>query len=224
MALIKCIECGTQISDKSECCVHCGAPTSISLKSLTPCPECGEMVEKTASKCPMCGYPMVIQNSKIQCPECSTLVDEGTEECPECGFPIAESNSTCNENDTKQVETSSSNINTIIGISILSIFCGVLVLFFNLGMFDDLFKSESSKYDYNQTNTNSNTTEQYYDIGYEKGYSDGFAGISAGTIEKSARITFNNYYGAPSTDTQKKRYKKFSEGYTDGYLKGKNER
>ena len=32
MALIKCKECGRDISDSSSECIHCGAPTSISLK------------------------------------------------------------------------------------------------------------------------------------------------------------------------------------------------
>lgn len=31
MSLIKCIECGNLISDKSEICVHCGCPTSESV-------------------------------------------------------------------------------------------------------------------------------------------------------------------------------------------------
>lgn len=33
MALIKCVECGKDISDTTEECIHCGAPTSISIKS-----------------------------------------------------------------------------------------------------------------------------------------------------------------------------------------------
>ena len=32
MALIKCVECGKDISDTTEECIHCGAPTSISIK------------------------------------------------------------------------------------------------------------------------------------------------------------------------------------------------
>lgn len=33
MALIKCVECGKEISDKSEICVHCGCPTGMSIKN-----------------------------------------------------------------------------------------------------------------------------------------------------------------------------------------------
>lgn len=37
--MIRCIECGNTISDKSETCVHCGAPTSISIKNICPTGE-----------------------------------------------------------------------------------------------------------------------------------------------------------------------------------------
>lgn len=33
MAMIKCVECGNMISDRSEVCVHCGCPTKESLKN-----------------------------------------------------------------------------------------------------------------------------------------------------------------------------------------------
>ena len=33
MAMIKCVECGNFISDKSEVCIHCGCPTKESLKN-----------------------------------------------------------------------------------------------------------------------------------------------------------------------------------------------
>lgn len=32
MALIKCVECGKDISDTTDICIHCGAPTSFSLQ------------------------------------------------------------------------------------------------------------------------------------------------------------------------------------------------
>ena len=36
MALIKCSECGREISDKAEACPGCGAPVSITVKQQTP--------------------------------------------------------------------------------------------------------------------------------------------------------------------------------------------
>lgn len=38
MALIKCSECGKEISDRGEACVHCGCPISI---TKAKCPKCG---------------------------------------------------------------------------------------------------------------------------------------------------------------------------------------
>lgn len=36
MALIKCAECGREISDKAPACVHCGCPVSVSTKNIAP--------------------------------------------------------------------------------------------------------------------------------------------------------------------------------------------
>lgn len=36
MALIKCSECGREISDKAPACVHCGCPTSASVQNTVP--------------------------------------------------------------------------------------------------------------------------------------------------------------------------------------------
>lgn len=86
MALIKCSECGNMISDKSESCVHCGAPMELK-ENLIPCPECSALIEDTAEKCTKCGFPLT-PKKKLECPECGKKVDEGTAECPECGFPF----------------------------------------------------------------------------------------------------------------------------------------
>lgn len=87
MALIKCSECGNMISDKSESCVHCGAPMELK-ENLIPCPECSALIEDTAERCPMCGYPVIPKRKLTPCPECGKMVEEDTEECPECGYPI----------------------------------------------------------------------------------------------------------------------------------------
>lgn len=61
MALIKCPECGREISDKAEKCIHCG---KIIVKDVTPekteikCPECGRSLLETDVICPGCGCPI----------------------------------------------------------------------------------------------------------------------------------------------------------------------
>lgn len=52
MALIKCKNCGEEISDKSTKCVHCGYNTECSITHF--CPECGKEFDNI--KCMNCGY------------------------------------------------------------------------------------------------------------------------------------------------------------------------
>lgn len=61
MALIKCSECGREISDKAASCPHCGNP--ILQRILPTCPECGNAVHVNALTCPNCGCPLEWDNS-----------------------------------------------------------------------------------------------------------------------------------------------------------------
>ncbi len=51
MALIKCPECGNDVSDKAKKCPHCGYD-----KERKYCPECGTMLTIDAPSCTNCGY------------------------------------------------------------------------------------------------------------------------------------------------------------------------
>ncbi len=53
MALIKCRECGEEISSTAEVCPHCGFKNKISV-----CPECGKPVSADDASCPECGCPL----------------------------------------------------------------------------------------------------------------------------------------------------------------------
>ena len=55
MAMIKCPECGQEISDKAKKCVHCGA---IYIGREEHCTECGAELEEGMTECPNCGYPI----------------------------------------------------------------------------------------------------------------------------------------------------------------------
>lgn len=69
MALIKCKECGNDISDKAACCPHCGVPVEKEIY----CSNCGEKVPATEQYCPKCGTKLnvpgtcssPIENDKI---------------------------------------------------------------------------------------------------------------------------------------------------------------
>lgn len=65
--LIKCPECGKEISDKCAQCIHCGYPliktkTESNTNKLTnsPCPVCGNtdhiLNDSHSEECPCCGY------------------------------------------------------------------------------------------------------------------------------------------------------------------------
>lgn len=60
MALIKCKNCGEEISDKSTKCVHCGYDTEYSITHF--CPECGKEYDNI--RCMNCGYRR--NNTKVE--------------------------------------------------------------------------------------------------------------------------------------------------------------
>lgn len=65
MVLIKCEECGKEISDKADKCPNCGFPVAEGTPDLRetispdrimhPCPFCKEPMDIDASRCPHCG-------------------------------------------------------------------------------------------------------------------------------------------------------------------------
>lgn len=60
MALVKCKECGQEISDTATVCPHCGAPV---IKDIY-CRKCGTRFPETAQYCPSCGAPVNCSGSK----------------------------------------------------------------------------------------------------------------------------------------------------------------
>ena len=66
MALVKCSECGKQVSDQAKVCVHCGCP----IEKKQFCPECGKEVSDKATVCPTCGCP--INNTSLPEPQVVT--------------------------------------------------------------------------------------------------------------------------------------------------------
>jgi len=63
MALIKCSECGKEVSDKASKCVHCGCPIKKEEKKMF-CVECGNELKKTDKVCGKCGCPIDNKNNK----------------------------------------------------------------------------------------------------------------------------------------------------------------
>lgn len=53
MTLIKCKECGQEVSDKAKSCPKCGAP----VERMISCAECGTQMSENINSCPNCGCP-----------------------------------------------------------------------------------------------------------------------------------------------------------------------
>lgn len=51
MALIKCNDCGKEISDTCYSCIHCGCP----IEKLISCSKCGKEMNGDIKICPNCG-------------------------------------------------------------------------------------------------------------------------------------------------------------------------
>lgn len=100
MALIKCPECGKEVSDKASCCVHCGCPINkddsipatssiksegfyyLSRQDNTVSLECKQCHRKwnyrRGSFSNIIGENCVITASALKCPNCSNVVSAGT--------------------------------------------------------------------------------------------------------------------------------------------------
>lgn len=57
MAMIKCPECGQEISDKAKKCIHCGKILVEDTKENI-CMECGKIIPEDSDLCPYCGCPV----------------------------------------------------------------------------------------------------------------------------------------------------------------------
>lgn len=90
--LIKCIECGKEISDKSKSCPHCGCPTIVSIRELEKESQIAENQDKLFYKCPLCKKEF--KEGVLRCDVCKytsiILPVHNTKElnipkCPTCG-------------------------------------------------------------------------------------------------------------------------------------------
>ncbi|MBM6991705.1 MAG: zinc ribbon domain-containing protein [Prevotella sp.] len=60
MAIIKCPECGRQISDKAPVCPNCGVEIA---GKITKCPQCGEVYFNNQEVCPNCHHLTYVSES-----------------------------------------------------------------------------------------------------------------------------------------------------------------
>ena len=60
MALVKCIDCGKEISDNAKICIYCGCPIEKKIK----CIDCGTEFNENEPYCSKCGCPRRISKKK----------------------------------------------------------------------------------------------------------------------------------------------------------------
>lgn len=82
MAIIKCPECGHQVSDQAKTCPSCGIEIA---GKVTKCPECGDVVFNDSDECPNCHHPLNIPEVKPQPVTPRPEVTEGQETSPAKG-------------------------------------------------------------------------------------------------------------------------------------------
>lgn len=93
--LIKCVECGKEISDKSESCPNCGCPTKLSIVEIEKqtykeslmfkCPVCKKEFINGTFKCDLCGYKHFITPSDKLNKQNQQIQMQNTPTCPKCG-------------------------------------------------------------------------------------------------------------------------------------------
>lgn len=77
MAIIKCPECGHQISDKAPVCPSCGVEIA---GKVTKCPNCGEVYFKDQEMCPNCHRPTYVSQPPV--PPVSAAASPVTHQVP----------------------------------------------------------------------------------------------------------------------------------------------
>ncbi|MBI5006432.1 MAG: zinc ribbon domain-containing protein [Nitrosomonadales bacterium] len=92
MALVKCRECGSEVSDSAKTCPKCGvsSPADIHKVSKQPslkCRECGkEITTKDWKACPHCGIKSpAVKPKTVKCTKCGGEVEQYAKVCPACG-------------------------------------------------------------------------------------------------------------------------------------------
>ncbi len=84
MALVKCINCGKEVSDKA-----------------TTCPQCGNSTIQNSE--------IIDEPKTVFCPECNFVLNACEDTCPNCGCPIKENDET-KKNAPQEVEVVAINI------------------------------------------------------------------------------------------------------------------
>lgn len=84
MALIKCPECGADVSERAKSCPKCGFPIRKNIELECYCPKCEKKISIKGDNCPNCGFPIAKGEEIFLCPKChSSEIDAMLNDWPD---------------------------------------------------------------------------------------------------------------------------------------------
>lgn len=99
--LVKCENCGAEVSAQATYCDGCGAemPRKKELEDMVRCDSCGAYMPKESKFCKECGMPFPSQENESApkegakapngiCPICGAPLKEGASFCSKCGYRL----------------------------------------------------------------------------------------------------------------------------------------
>lgn len=173
MSIIKCPECGRQISDKAPVCPNCGVQIA---GKIVKCPQCGEVYFSDQEMCPICHHltnpaattsqqPVQQAQAGYQAPESatkSTIPPANTPSQRKPGGTQPPTPPRGNDKDWSQPPIKPKKKNhtaLIVGFIVAAIFVGMLFVFYNNAKND----KERDAYEYAMKSTDPLVLQTYLD-------------------------------------------------------------
>lgn len=160
MAIIKCPECGHQVSDKAPTCPSCGVEIA---GKVVRCSQCGEVYFKTLTACPVCHTPQRADQTQPAVPptppqQPAQPTAQDVQSAAQNAHLTAQ-NVQSAEPENKPKPKSSLKTPLIVGSVLCLIIIGVLFYFYKSS--ND--REERRQYDYAMTSTDTLVLRQFLD-------------------------------------------------------------
>ena len=160
MAIIKCPECGHQISDKAPVCPNCGVEIA---GKVTQCPNCGEIYFRNEDSCPNCHRPTTARGQETQPAEAVPTVAEvsssPTPPPPPTSRPTCPATDEAPNQTTDNTPKKKSHAALIAAFIIALAICGVCFYFYNQAKDN----KEREAYEYAMTSNDPMVLQSYLD-------------------------------------------------------------
>ena len=128
MAIIKCPECGRQVSDQAHTCPSCGIEIA---GKITKCPDCGEVFFKSEGQCPNCHRPYVAGQQSAQAPVSPRPVNSTRPTAVPPVPPTDDKKDTTDGNTPEKEPKKKNHTALIISFVIAVIICSICFYYYN---------------------------------------------------------------------------------------------